>query len=115
MSIATLTSTMPHIASSRGLVRRIPLVVWNGLLISIVIGLGALYLMEVNKTVARGYAIRETERQVMQLRTQVRSNQIKLSEIEAMGNLTSQAQTLGLVPVGRVEYVERTTGGVAMR
>jgi hypothetical protein len=107
---------MPRsIAASRSVVRRIPLAVWNGALLAVVITLGVLYLVQVNKTISRGYQIRDAERRVMQLRTETRSNQIKLSEIEAMGNLTSQAHDLGLVPVGRVEYVERSTSGVAMR
>jgi hypothetical protein len=116
MSIITLSATMPRLAASKsGVLRRIPLAVWNGALLAIVIGLGVVYLIEVNRTVAHGYQIRDAESRVMQLRTETRSNQVKLSEIEAMGNLTAQAQTLGMVPVGQVEYVSKPTSGVAMR
>lgn len=116
MSNIALTATVPHLVSSRrSLGRRIPLVVWNILLLAAVITLGALYLVRVNTTMAYGYEIRDAERRLNELRSEVRLNQVKLSEIEAVGNLTAQAQSLGMVPVGQVEYIAGPNMGVARR
>jgi hypothetical protein len=89
--------------------------VWNAALLAVVIIMAALYLIQINTVMAHGYQIRDAERELGKLRTEVRSNQIKLSEIEAMGNLTAQAVALGMVPVGQVDYITRPNVGVALR
>jgi len=116
MATLTLTTSVPRIgASSRSIFRRVPLAVWNAALILVAIVLAGCYLVQVNSIMAHGYQIRDAERELGKLRTEVRSNQIKLSEIEAMGNLTAQAQSLGMVPVGQVDYITRPNAGVALR
>lgn len=94
---------------------RISLVVWNMLLLGIIAALGAWYLVQVNATMDRGYKIRDAQNQLTALETTERSNQVKLTELETVSNLTAQAAALGMVPVGSVEYVSRPTGGVAFR
>ena len=96
-------------------IMRVPLIFWNSFLLAVVAVLGICYLIQVNLTMSRGYQIRETEQKVEDLKMQARSGQIKLSEMETVGNLTALADSLGLVPVGKVEYVTKPTSGVAMR
>jgi len=116
MTVLSLAQSAPvPLARRRGVLSRIPRAVWNGALLVVGIALVALYLVEVNRTVSYGYRIREAEKRVGELRTEVRANAIKLSERERVGNLTAQAASLGMVPVGSVEYVNTSTTGVALR
>jgi hypothetical protein len=94
---------------------RISLTVWNMFLVGIVAVLGAGYLVQVNTTMDRGYKIRDAQGQLNALETVARSNQVKLTELETVSNLTAQAAALGMVPVGSVEYISRPTSGVALR
>jgi len=43
------------------------------------------------------------------------ANEIKLTQSETVSNLTAQAASLGMVPVGSVEYISRPSSGVALR
>ncbi len=72
--------------------------------------IGALYLAEVNASMDRGYRIRDAHSRLVKMQAQARSNEVKLTEMETVSNLTSQAAALGMVPVGSVEYVNRTAG-----
>jgi hypothetical protein len=94
---------------------RLSLSLWNIMLLGIVAVMGVWYLVQVNATMDKGYKIRDAQSQLSELQAQARSNQVKLTEMETVSNLTTQATALGMVPVGSVEYVNRTPGGVALR
>jgi hypothetical protein len=93
----------------------LPLSLWNAVLVGIVAVLGIWYLVQVNVTMSKNYQIRDAQNQVAAAETVARSNQIKLTELETVSNLTAQATALGMVPVGSVEYVTRPSSGVAFR
>ena len=87
----------------------------NVILLGVAAVLGAWYLAQVNATIDKGYKIRDAQKQVSELQSQARADEIKLTETETVSNLTAQAAALGMVPVGTVEYVSRQGGGVALR
>jgi 2-iminoacetate synthase ThiH len=55
------------------------------------------------------------QNQLTAVQTVEHANEIKLTESETVSNLTAQAASLGMVPVGTVEYIARPASGVAMR
>jgi hypothetical protein len=87
----------------------------NTAILAIVACLGVWYLVQVNLTMSKNYQIRDLQKQLSVVETEARSNQIKLTQSETVSNLTSQAASLGMVPVGSVEYVTHPTSGMALR
>jgi len=77
--------------------------------------LGVWYLVQVNLTMSKNYQIRDMQNQLTAVQTVEHANEIKLTESETVSNLTAEASSLGMVPVGSVEYITRPTSGVAMR
>ena len=104
-----------EVPQRRTLAVRLPLSLWNTLLLGVIAMLGVWYLVQVNITMSKGYQIRDMENQVAAAQSVARSNQVKLTELETVSNLTAQATAIGMVPVGSVEYVTRPTSGVALR
>jgi hypothetical protein len=116
MTFATLTQSRSFAVPRRSAlsIRFSPSLI-NIVLLGTAAVLGVWYLAQVNATLDKGYKIRETQKQVRELEAQARSGEIKLTEMETVSNLTAQAAALGMVPVGTVEYVSKTTPGVAIR
>lgn len=111
MTLTTLAQSRSFEVPQRsGFALRLSIPLWNIMLIGLIAVLGAWYLIEVNAAMDKGYRIRDANSRLSALQAQARSNEVKLTEMETVSNLTSQATALGMVPVGSVEYVNRTTG-----
>jgi len=116
MTVATLSQSQSFAVARRfGPGIRFSPSLINAIITSAIIILGAWYLIRVNVSIDKGYKIREAQKRVAELQSQARSNEIKLTEMETVSNLTAQAAALGMVPVGSVEYVSRDRSGVAIR
>jgi len=89
--------------------------VYNTALLAIAALLGIWYLVQVNVTMSKNYQIRDMQNQLAAVQTVAHANEIKLTESETVSNLTAKAASLGMVPVGSVEYVTRPSSGVAFR
>jgi len=103
---------VPH---RKTLAIRLPMAFWNITLIGIAAILCVWYLVQVNVTMSNNYQIRDARSRLSAAEMVARSNQTKLTELETVSNLTAQAQAIGMVPVGSVEYVTRPVNGVALR
>jgi hypothetical protein len=116
MTVATLAQSRSFVVPRRSAfgIRFSPSFA-NVILLGVAAVLGIWYLAQVNVTIDKGYKIREAEKQAAELQSQARSNEIKLTEMETVSNLTAQAAALGMVPVGTVEYVSRGKPGMAIR
>jgi len=99
----------------RTLAVRLSPAVYNTVLIAIAALLGVWYLVQVNVTMSNSYQIRGLQDKLAAAQTAAHANAIKLTESETVSNLTAQAASFGMVPVGTVEYVTRPTSGVALR
>lgn len=115
MTSIAISQTQSFATPRRMLTVRVPIIAWNFLLLAVMAVLGGWYLVEVNGTMGRGYETSDAQRRIAVLESQVRINQVKLTQGETVGNLTAQATALGMVPVGNVEYVGIPTAGVAIR
>jgi hypothetical protein len=87
----------------------------NTALLVFVAALGIWYLVQVNLTMAKNYQIRDMQNQLAAAQTVAQANEITLTEFETVNNLTAEATSLGMVPVGTVEYITQPTSGMAMR
>jgi thiamine biosynthesis protein ThiC len=96
-------------------VARVPVYVWNILVVAAIASLGVAYLVRVNETLSASYEIRAAEERIEKFGAAVRANQIKIAELSTVDSLTAQASALGMVPVSGVEYVTVSHPGVAMR
>jgi hypothetical protein len=115
MTSIAISQTQSFASPRRVFAVRVPIIAWNVLLLAVLAVLGGWYLVEVNGTMGRGYETSDAQRQIAALESRVRTNQVKLTQAETVGNLTAQATALGMVPVGNVEYVGIPTSGVALR
>lgn len=108
-------STSFEVPHRKTLAIRLPLAFWNIALIAIAAILCVWYLVQVNVTMSNNYQIRDARTRLSAAEMVTRSSQTKLTELETVGNLTAQAQAIGMVPVGSVEYVTRQVNEVALR
>jgi hypothetical protein len=84
------------------------------ILVSSLIFSGALYLYQVNDLTNKGYEMKETERQIAQLKEINEKNKIKEIELRSMYNIEKTTQDLELVNSENVSYLE-LDGPMAMK
>jgi hypothetical protein len=94
---------------------RLSPVVWNTALIAIAALFGVWYLVQVNLNMSKNFQVNDLQNQLAAVQTVEHANEIKLTQSETVSNLTAQAASLGMVPVGSVEYISRPSSGVALR
>jgi hypothetical protein len=101
--------TRPHeiLGLPQPLGRRLPqgIVAWN-----IVISVASLivviaYIVMVNTTASKGYALRTSEKRMAGLKMETEILQTALISASSMHHLQEQAGALGLVPIENVAYV----------
>ena len=80
----------------------------NLVVLSLLLVTGVGYLVQVNSTLTKGYAIRDLETKISQLQAQ--GSELKLSalELESMQNVQAKVDQLGMVAVGDVDYLTQT-------
>jgi Tfp pilus assembly protein PilN len=66
------------------------------------------YLFEVNYITAKGYEIRNQEKQISALREENEKLKIKIVEIQSMTSLKKRVEELKMVPVDQVVYYDFT-------
>lgn len=89
-------------------------VIWSVVLVTLVAALG-IYLLEVNTIAAKGFQIREFEKQVYSLREQNDKLAIEVVEMRSMNNLDEQVSELGMVTVEDILYYDVAGQVVARR
>lgn len=91
-------------------------IVWlNAMLAVLVSSLCVTYLIINNRTASKGYQLRVVEKRMQILQDeQKKIGEITISQ-QSMDAVASQAQTLGFVPVGHIDYLTTGTGSVAVR
>lgn len=96
--------------------RRLPqgIVGWNLLVAGAMIALVTAYVFQVNLASSRAFALRDVERKVDGLKTNVTSLEDKAATLASVQSLTERATTLGFVPVDRLEFVNPAAGSYAM-
>lgn len=67
-----------------------------------------------NHTASKGYALRDSEKQLGQLQAAVMTYENRAAELQALHTVETRIEGMGYVPVDRMEFVDVTRGSYAM-
>ena len=113
-----LAMTRPHerLGIPMPLGRRLPhgLIGWNMLIAGLTFVLVIGYIVQVNRASARGFTIRDYEKKVETLRTDVMRFEDTIATLSSVQALTGRANTQGFVAVDRLEYVNPASKAYAL-
>lgn len=113
-----ITMTRPHekLGLPQPLGRRLPrgISILNVSLLAATLVLISVYVVQVNRAAARGFQLRDVEKKVETLRTEVRSLEDRVATLSSVKGLTERAGDLGFVPVERLEFVNPASGHYAV-
>jgi len=73
------------------------------------------YLFVLNSTTADGYKLKKIEKQVDGLKDENRDLTLELSGKQSMENVKKRVDRLGMVEVGKFDYVSMQSSAVAKR
>lgn len=98
------------------LARRLPsgVVAWNILLFTVSAALCVAYVILVNTSATKGYALRDLEKKVDGLKSETLQLQDTVVTGSSLSALSDRATRLGLVPLDRVDYVEVSNPSYAL-
>ncbi len=88
---------------------KLSLPVLNALVFSLVLIIGVAYIAEVNHASTKGFAVRNLERRIDDLRVQNEQLEFEVAQRESVDHVTTRLKMLGMVPVDQVAYT--STGG----
>ena len=87
----------------------------NVTLAAMVLCLFAGYLAMNNRTATKGFAIKEAEERLTELREQGHKLDLEMVSVQAMENIDAHVSGLGFVPVSRVDYISGGPAVVAVK
>lgn len=83
-------------------------------LVVLFVGAVATYLFEVNCIAAKGFLVRDLEKQIGDLQYENEKLQLQTVELKSMTDLSAKVMELNMVPVEEITYFD-TTGQVVAR
>lgn len=112
-----LAMTRPHerLGLPLPLGRRLPqgLMSWNILIAAITISMAVVYVVQVNRAAARGFSLRDVEKKVDRLRSDVLSLEDQVATLSSVQSLNERATQLGFVTVDQLEFVNPAANSYA--
>ncbi len=103
-------STLPYRRDTRrGWQRIVDHAAFRVALGAFVLLLGFWYVGQTNALSAKGFALRDLEKQLSELQTANRRLDVELAEQQSLRSLEARLHEVNLVPVGQVEYAAGTT------
>lgn len=84
-------------------------------MIALTLGMGLLYVVQMNLTATKGYEIRELERQMVTLESQARDLQFQSMQLQSMDRLLAQVEPGTLVKANPDSFVHAGITTVASR
>lgn len=116
MTHATLVLTHQRIArpASRA-VRPFPFGWIVALLIALLVGVAAAYVVVTNRIISANYAIRRDETRIREFREDVKVFEAEVATAKSIPALQAAAARQGLVPADRVSYVQSSRDAMAQR
>lgn len=111
--------TRPHesLGLPQPLGRRLPqgLVSWNIVLLALMLVSSTIYVIQVNRASMRGFHLREVERHLEAVRSDVMALDDRIATLSSVQSLTQRADQLGLVSADRLEFVNPASKSYAVR
>ncbi|MDP2631582.1 MAG: hypothetical protein Q8P30_02310 [Candidatus Uhrbacteria bacterium] len=89
----------------------------NWLYIAVIIAtfaLGALYIWQVNVSATRGFAMRDLDHNIEDLRLQNERLHMEVAKLQSIDSVSTRVQMLGLTQVKSIEYVAPNEPTVAV-
>lgn len=80
----------------------------NIFMAALIISLGIGYLFSVNQTASRGFEVSSLQEQMETLASQNKKLELETSELKSMAQIEQVKETIGLVPVEKVEYLRQS-------
>jgi len=87
----------------------------NILLSSVAVGLFMGYLVLNNQAAASGFAVRDLEKQIAELRDEADRLDLQVVTMQAMSSVERQVGELGFVPVDNLDYISSAPAIVAVK
>ncbi|MCI0479301.1 hypothetical protein L0Y59_02045 [Candidatus Uhrbacteria bacterium] len=111
--------TRPHerLGLPQPIGRRLPQGVlgWNMVVAALTLMCVFGYVVQVNRAASRGYALRDVEKDVASLRSDVMRLEDTVAKLASVQALTERATALGFVPVRSIEYANPAAASMALR
>jgi len=86
----------------------------NLVLLTLILSLCALYIVQVNSAVAKGFQIRELETSIHQLTVDSRELEVAAREAQSLQNISSSIKMMGLVSAETPTYVSGSAPSYAL-
>lgn len=80
----------------------------------IAIVLGSLYLFQVNRTATSGFAVKDLNTQITELKESHQKLELQVADLQSLQQIQSATKRLELIARTKLEYVQTTTGAVAL-
>jgi len=89
--------------------------VLNIVAISLILMMGTLYLVQVNRATTKGYQIQDLEKRINKLEESNQKANLEMAELQSLDSIQQRIEKLGMVPVDRIHYVKAPGSSVAVR
>lgn len=86
----------------------------NLLLLGVALFFGALYLIQVNRTATSGFAVKDLNQQITELKENHQKLELRVADLQSLQQIQSATERLELVARTKLEYVQPTGGTVAL-
>ncbi len=114
-----ISMTRPHetLGLRMPFARRIPrgISAWNAILFTLTVALALTYVVTVNTSSSKSYALRDVEKRVAALKDETMTLESKMVTQSSLQELSDRATALGFVPVDHVDFVNVAPKAFAMR
>lgn len=86
----------------------------NIFFLAIAVVLGSLYLFQVNRTATSGFAVKDLNTQIAELKESHQKLELQVADLQSLQQIQSATKRLELVARTKLEYVPTTVGAVAL-
>jgi hypothetical protein len=103
---AVIVTKRPNYATGKMIIQRhLNLRLVNAFLASLVLLVGAYYLVSVNDLTVKGFVLQSLKTQANMLSSDNQDSETKIVNLQSYGNLSAKVQKLNMVAVGGVDYL----------
>jgi len=87
----------------------------NIVVIVLILVMGTMYLVQVNRATTKGYQIRDLEKRINKIEESNQKAQLEIAELQSLDSIEQRMEKLGMVPVDRIHYVKIPGTSVAVK
>ncbi len=80
----------------------------GALVVVLIIFVGMVYAIQINDLATKGFAVRSLENEIAKLKEENQKLSLQLTELQTMNNVKMRAQSLNLVEVTNLKYIDIT-------